>query len=205
MAGELLSQAEKLINQKFHPQIIIEGWREARKIARETLIKISMDNSSNNEHFRNDLINIAKTTLSSKLLTHEKEFFAKMVVDSVLRVGTTPNLEYIKIIKKAGGSLKESFLADGYILEKTISTSCPKVKKNAKVLVANTQMDYDKIKIYGSKVKVDSIEKMADIEAAEKTKMKNKVDKILAHKPDIFINRQLVYNYPEQLLAEKVK
>jgi T-complex protein 1 subunit beta len=64
-------------------------------------------------------------------------------------------------------------------------------------------MDYDKIKIYGSKVKVDSIDKMAEIEAAEKLKMKNKVDKILAHKPDVFINRQLIYNYPEMLLAEK--
>jgi len=88
-------------------------------------------------------------------------------------------------------------------LEKTISTSCPKFKKNAKILVANTPLDYDKIKIYGSKVKVDSIDKVAEIEAAEKLKMKNKIDKILAHNPDVFINRQLIYNYPEQLLAEK--
>jgi len=64
-------------------------------------------------------------------------------------------------------------------------------------------MDYDKIKIYGSKVKVDSIDKVAEIEQAEKEKMKNKVDKILAHHPDVFVNRQLIYNYPEQLLAEK--
>ena len=42
-----------------------------------------------------------------------------------------------------------------------------------------------------------------EIEEAEKMKMKKKVDKILAHKPDVFINRQLIYNYPEQLLAEK--
>jgi T-complex protein 1 subunit beta len=45
---------------------------------------------------------------------------------------------------------------------------------------------------------------MADIESAEKQKMKNKVDKILAHNIDVFINRQLIYNYPEQLMAEKV-
>jgi T-complex protein 1 subunit beta len=107
------------------------------------------------------------------------------------------------MIKKAGGSLKDSFLADGFILEKAISIASPKLKKNAKVLIANTQMDYDKIKIYGSKVKVDSITQMAEIENAEKQKMKNKVDKILAHNIDVFINRQLIYNYPEQLLAEK--
>jgi T-complex protein 1 subunit beta len=59
-------------------------------------------------------------------------------------------------------------LADGFILEKTISTGCPKRKENAKVLVANTPMDTDKIKIFGSKVRVDSMMKVAEIEEAEK-------------------------------------
>jgi len=204
LCGELLKEAEKLVNMKIHPQIIISGWRKARERAQQTLSKISLNNSSNKNQFRSDLINIARTTLSSKLLTHEKDFFAKLVVDSVLRFQETPNLEHIKIIKKPGGCLKESFLVDGLILEKTISTGCPKVKTNAKVMVANTSMDYDKIKIYGSRVKVDSIEKVSEIEEAEKMKMRNKVDKILAHKIDVFVNRQLIYNYPEQLLAEKV-
>merc|ERR1712184_232482 len=44
--------------------------------------------------------------------------------------------------------------------------------------------------------------KIGEIEEAEKRKMKAKVDKILKHKPDVFINRQLIYNYPEQLLAD---
>jgi T-complex protein 1 subunit beta len=63
-------------------------------------------------------------------------------------------------------------------------------------------MDHDKIKIMGSKVKVDSMTAIAEIEQAEKMKMKAKVDKILEHRPNVFINRQLVYNYPEQLLAD---
>jgi len=63
-------------------------------------------------------------------------------------------------------------------------------------------MDHDKIKIMGSKVKVDSMTAIAEIEEAEKRKMKAKVDKILQHRPDVFINRQLIYNYPEQLLAD---
>jgi len=69
-------------------------------------------------------------------------------------------------------------------------------------MVANTPMDHDKIKIMGSKVKVDSMVKIGEIEEAEKQKMKAKVDKILLHRPDVFINRQLIYNYPEQLLAD---
>lgn len=156
-----------------------------------------MDNSGDEEAFRRDLKNIAMTTLSSKLLLHDRERFADLAVQAVLRLKGSGNLDYIKIIKKAGGTLGDSFLADGFILEKHISTGCPRRKENPKVLIANTPMDHDKIKIFGSKVRVDSMMKVAEIEEAEKQKMKRKVDKILAHKPDVFINRQLIYNYPE--------
>ena len=203
LAGELLREAEKLINQKIHPQIIIQGYRLARDRASETLIKMAMNNSEDRNQFRSDLVNIAKTTLSSKLLTHEKDFFSNMVVDAVLRFKEGASLEAIKVMKKVGGSLKDSFLCDGLILEKSISVGCAKIKKNAKILVANTPMDYDKIKIYGSRVKVDSMEKVSEIEAAEKKKMENKINKIMAHGCDVFVNRQLIYNYPEQLMVEK--
>jgi T-complex protein 1 subunit beta len=101
------------------------------------------------------------------------------------------------LIKKPGGTLRDSYLDEGFILEKSISTGCPKRKENPTILVANTSMDNDKIKIFGSKVKVDSMEKVAEIEEAEREKMRRKCDKIMEHKPDIFINRQLIYNYPE--------
>jgi T-complex protein 1 subunit beta len=56
-------------------------------------------------------------------------------------------------------------------------------------MTANTSMDYDKIKIYGTKVKVDSMDKVADIENAEREKMAEKVNKILAYGCNVFINR----------------
>jgi T-complex protein 1 subunit beta len=137
------------------------------------------------------------TTLSSKLLLQDRDHFAELAVDSVLRLKGSGNIDYIKLIKKSGGTLGDSFLADGLILEKSIATSSKKKVENPRVLVANTPMDHDKVKIMGSKVKVDSILKVAEIEEAEKAKMKRKCEKIIAHKPDVFINRQLVYNYPE--------
>lgn len=78
----------------------------------------------------------------------------------------------------------------------------PKRIENAKILIANTPMDTDKIKVFGSAIKVDSMAKIADLEMAEKEKMKNKVEKILKHNANVFINRQLIYNYPEQLFAD---
>merc|ERR1719453_671529 len=164
---------------------------------------MALDHGANKEKFRLDLINIARTTLSSKLLKHEKEHFATLAVDAVLRLRGKPNLDYIQVIKKAGGALKDSFLEPGFILEKKIGTGMPKVMQDCKIMVANCQMDTDKIKIYGAQVKVDSFEAVAEIEQAEKDKMVAKVDKIAAHGCNVFINRQLIYNYPEQLFKER--
>ena len=203
LAGELLKEAEKLVNKKTHPQIIISGYRKARDKAKEALLGLAIKSNQTDEEYREDLVKIAQTTLSSKLVTHEKVKFANMVVDAVLRLGENPSLDLIQIIKKPGGTLSDSYLDDGFILEKSISVGCPKEKINPKILIANTPMDYDKIKIYGSRVQVDSVEKVAEIEQAEKEKMKHKVEKILAYGCDIFINRQLIYNYPESLMGDK--
>lgn len=100
-----------------------------------------MDNSEDQEAFKRDLKNIAMTTLSSKLLLEDREHFTNLAVDAVLRLKGSGNLDYIKLIKKPGGTLKDSFLADGFILEKTISTGCPKRKENPRILIANTPMD----------------------------------------------------------------
>eukprot|EP00747_Dinoflagellata_sp_TGD_P153750 gnl/TRDRNA2_/TRDRNA2_177429_c2_seq1.p1 gnl/TRDRNA2_/TRDRNA2_177429_c2~~gnl/TRDRNA2_/TRDRNA2_177429_c2_seq1.p1 ORF type:complete len:292 (-),score=11.50 gnl/TRDRNA2_/TRDRNA2_177429_c2_seq1:187-1062(-) len=64
-------------------------------------------------------------------------------------------------------------------------------------------MDADKLKIYGAKVKTDSLLNVAEIETAEKNKMKSKCDEISSHGINCFINRQLIYDYPEQLLAQR--
>lgn len=202
LAGELLREAEKLIAMRIHPMTIIEGWRRAAGIARAALEASSLDHGADAAAFREDLMNIARTTLSSKLLTHEKDQFAKLAVDAVLRIRKSLNLDLIQIIKKPGGSLKDSYLEEGFILNKSIGVGQPKRLEKARILLANTPMDTDKVKIFGTKVKVDSMAKVAEIEAAEKDKMKAKVAKIVGHGINCFINRQLIYNYPEQLFAE---
>jgi len=75
--------------------------------------------------------------------------------------------------------------------------------ENAKIMVANTGMDADKIKIYGARVKVESLSKVAEIEQAEKEKMASKCNKICDHGINVFINRQLIYNYPEEIFAKR--
>ncbi len=104
LAAELLREAEKLVNQKIHPQTIIEGYRLASKAALDALDGFAVDNrfalvtnvfggmltdwqySKDTVAFQKDLLNIAKTTLSSKVLSQYKDYFGQLAVDAVLRL-----------------------------------------------------------------------------------------------------------------------
>lgn len=75
----------------------------------------AFDNAADPEALREDLMAIARTTLSSKILTHDKDHFAKIAVDAVMCLKGRTNLEPIHIIKKSGGTLRDSFLADVWL------------------------------------------------------------------------------------------
>jgi len=203
-ASELLREAERLIDLKIHPHTIIRGWKKAVAAARDALEATAKDNQSDPEKFKADLFNIARTTLSSKLLTQHKDFFAEICVNAILKIKEDPKatLDSIQIIKKLGGSMEQSFLDNGFLLDKRPGMNQPRRVENAKILLANTAMDTDKIKVFGSRVRTNDIKSLAEIEAAEKEKMKEKVEKICAHDMNVFINRQLIYNYPEQLFGD---
>jgi T-complex protein 1 subunit beta len=112
------------------------------------------------------------------------------------------DLEHIQIIKKPGGRLRDSYLDEGFILDKRPGVNQPLRIENAKILIANTAMDTDKIKIFGARIKVDTTGQLAELERAEREKMKMKVERIKAHGVNCFVNRQLIYNWPEQLFAD---
>jgi T-complex protein 1 subunit beta len=124
LAAELLREAEQLVAKKIHPQTIVEGYRIAEQAALTALTDSAVDHGfvyqsflliirNNVEALRKDLENIARTTLSSKVVSQDKDYFAKLVVDAVLRLKGSTNLESIQIIKKVGGRLVDSYLAEG--------------------------------------------------------------------------------------------
>lgn len=114
LASELLREAEKLVTiQKIHPQTVVEGFRIASKAALEALEGAAVNNSDDAMKFREDLFNIARTTLSSKVLSQDKDYFANLAVDAVLRLKGSTDLEHIQIIKKVGGKLTDSYLDEG--------------------------------------------------------------------------------------------
>jgi len=202
LAGQLLHEADILVGNGIHPQTIIQGWRQSSKIALKALESIAKDHSQDPAAFHADLVRVAGTTLNSKVLSMEHDKFAEMAVEAVERLKDTTRLDAISILKIPGGTLSQSELVDGLILKCEFGVGQPHVLEDAKILIANTQMDADKIKINGAKIETSSPEQLAKIEAAEREKMLRKCEKIAAVKPTVFVNRQLIYNLPEEYFTE---
>ena len=96
---------------------------------------------------------------------------------------------HVHIVSKLSITPPHTHSPKGFLLEKKVGVNQPKRLENARILIANTAMDTDKIKVFGSKVRVESTAKVAELEVAEKEKMRDKVDLILKHNINCFINR----------------
>lgn len=82
----LYQEAERLVSCKVHPQIIVSGWRKSVHVAQQALESAAVDHSSDEQKFKDDLMNIARTTLSSKILMQHRDHFASLAVEAVLRL-----------------------------------------------------------------------------------------------------------------------
>ncbi|KAK1390907.1 CCT-eta [Heracleum sosnowskyi] len=146
LAGEFLKEAKPFIEDGVHPQNLIRSYRTASYLAIEKIkeLAVSIEGKSLEEK-RSLLAKCAATTLSSKLIGGEKEFFASMVVDSVLAIGNDDRLNMIGIKKVPGGTMRDSFLVNGVAFKKTFSYAGfeqqPKKFENPKILLLNIELE----------------------------------------------------------------
>ncbi|CAF1338002.1 unnamed protein product, partial [Rotaria sordida] len=192
LASELLRETENLLAQKIHLQTIITGWRKTTNEALTVLEGVAKNNSSNLEQFKSDLMNIARTTLSSKILQEKKDHLSKLCVDAILKIHDKTDLKYIQIVKLLRNNLNDSYIEEGFLFGERIGTNMPKRIENARILIANIPMDTDKRKISDSSVHIDSIAKLVE-----------KKCKLFYLYRTFNLSRQLICDYANQLFAEK--
>lgn len=180
LAGALLEQAQKLLDRGIHPIRISDGFDQACNVAVSHLEKISTVHEFGPDNLE-PLLNTAKTTLNSKIVNRFLDHMSKIAVDAVLAVADLErkdvNFELIKMEGKVGGSLEETALIFGIVVDKDMAhPQMPKEVKNAKMclltcpfeppkpktkhqLEISTVEDYEKLRKQESEYFIDMVNK----------------------------------------------
>ena len=181
LAGALLEKAESLIDDDIHPVIIAEGYKKASKKAMESLSEITINVEPKDKEI---LEKIANTSMQTKLVSIEATDLAKLAVNAILAVieeknGTFKvNLDNIKIEKKAGGSISDSELISGIILDKEIVHSgMPRRIENAKIALISDALEIKKTE-FEAKLNISSPNQIKSFMEEESQMLKDMVDKI---------------------------
>ncbi|KAJ0394859.1 hypothetical protein P43SY_002500 [Pythium insidiosum] len=188
IAAELLKRANELVKNKIHPTSIIAGYRlamrEAVKYIKENL-SVPVDSLG-----RASLVNAAKTSMSSKILGPESEFFANLVVDAVTSVKVTEEgakgkqvsrypVSAINVLKSHGKSMLETQLVDGFALNCTrASQQMPTYVKNAKIALLDFDLQRYKTPM-GVQVVINDPKELDQIRQREIDITKEKIQKII--------------------------
>ena len=171
LAGALLEQAEALLDRGIHPVRVSEGYDRACKIAVNKLDEIADEFKFETNEFES-LVQTCMTTLSSKIVNRHKRDLAKISVDAVMAVADLErkdvNLELIKLEGKTGGTLEDTALIHGIVLDKEMShPQMPTEIKDAKIAILTCPFEPPRPKTK-HKIEIDTVEKYESLRKQEK-------------------------------------
>ncbi|CAF2687284.1 unnamed protein product [Rotaria sp. Silwood2] len=198
LTAEILKNTKTFIEDGMHPTIIIRAIRKATALAIKKIKEIAVNVKSDDakEH-RALLEKCARTTLSSKLIARQRNFFSKMVVDAVLMIG---------IKKVTGGSLEESRLIDGVAFKKTFSYAGFEMqqKKYLKPTIALLNIELElKAERDNAEIRLDNVEEYQKIVDAEWSILYDKLEKLHKAGVKVVLSKLPIGDVATQYFADR--
>ena len=204
LAGALIEKAEELIGKDVHPTIIVDGYRRSAIKAIEILNSLAIKVHGNE---KDQLTKIAKTSMQTKLVSKESDQLAELVVIASLQVaeksadGYHVDLDNIKVEKKAGGSLRDTKLIKGIVLDKeVVHGGMPKRLDKAKLALINSALEIEKTE-FDAKINISSPDQMKMFLEEENRMLKNMVDKIIAAGANVVVCQKGIDDVAQHYLA----
>jgi thermosome len=206
LAGELLKNAEVLLDQEVHPTIVARGYRLAEVKAQEILNNIAEDVSETNIDV---LKKIAMTAMTGKGAENSKEKLSAIAVDAVKSIIEKDNgnmiidRDNIKLEKKVGSSVEESELITGIVLDKErVHSGMPRFVKDAKIALVDSAVEIKNTEIDAKIQITDPNQMQAFIEQEEKM-LKDKVEKIFASGATVIVCQKGIDDMAQHFLSKK--
>ncbi|MCS7121564.1 MAG: TCP-1/cpn60 chaperonin family protein [Archaeoglobaceae archaeon] len=205
LAGELLKKAEELLDQDFHPAIIATGYRTAAEKALEILDSIAIPVSKDDDEI---LKKIARTSMTGKGAEVAVEKLTELVVKAVKMVAEDVNGKYrvdhenIKIEKRQGGSIEDTELVEGIVLDKeVVHPGMPKRIENAKILLLDAALEVKETEI-DAKIRITDPDKITRFIEQEEAMLKEMVDKIAATGANVVFCQKGIDDLAQYYLAK---
>jgi thermosome len=205
LAGSLLEKAEELITKNVHPTVVVEGFKKASQKAVETLREIAIKVDPADKQF---LDKIARTSMASKMVSSNAVELSDIVVDAVLAVAEKSGDSYrvdvdnIKVEKKAGGSIHDTKLIHGIVLDKeVVHGGMPKSIENAKIALVNCPLEIEKTE-FDAKININSPDQMQRFIDEENRMLKAMVDKVVAASANVLLCQKGIDEIAQHYLAK---
>jgi len=206
LAGELLKKALELIGKDIHPTLIVDGYSAAGEKALEYLEKLAI---KVNPSDKNMLGKIAKIALASKILAEHKVHVADIAVKAVLEVAEKDGNHYrvdiddIKVEKKPGGSLTDTILIQGVLLDKeVVHPGMPKHLTNARVAILNCPLEVEKTE-FDAKLNIENPDQMKSFLDEEEKILKGMVEKIAKTGANVVVCEKGIDDAVQHFLARR--
>jgi thermosome len=209
LAGSLLSKAEELIAKDVHPTVIVDGYRMASDKAIEMLKNASTKVDPTD---RQILGKIARTSMASKLVSVNAEPLSKIVVDAVIAVAEKASdnskdlrvdADSIKVEKKAGGSIEDTKLIRGIVLDKeVVHGAMPKRIEDAKIALLNAALEIEKTEM-SAEIRISDPQQMQMFLEEENRMLKSMVDKISTSGANVLLCQKGIDDLAQHYLAKE--